>query len=663
MKTVIALIPIIPFIGFLINGFFANRIKRALSGIVACTTIGLSFVLSLVAFFSLLKLPPAERLVESTVFSWIQAGSFSVDVGFQLDPLSAVMILVVSGVGFLIHIYSIGYMHEEPSYARYFAYLNLFCFAMLVLVLANNFLLMFVGWEGVGLCSYLLIGFWYEKKSASDAGKKAFIVNRIGDFGFILAMCAIFFVFGTLDFTDVFGAIHEHTHQLNTVAFLGMSLVTLITLALFLGATGKSAQIPLYVWLPDAMEGPTPVSALIHAATMVTAGVYMVARCHSLYLLSGTSLAVVALVGAATAFFAATIGIMQNDIKRVLAYSTVSQLGYMFLGCGVGAFTAGIFHLMTHAFFKALLFLGAGSVIHAMSGEQDIRKMGGLRKKIPGTFWTFFVATLAISGVPGLSGFFSKDEILWYSYAGMWGEDLSIFLWVIGVLTAGITAFYMFRLVFVTFTGTTRADDETWHHVHESPRTMLYPLVMLAILALLGGYVGVPEILGGHNNFHHFLQPVFADVAHGEAHGADHGTAEAGKIVSHSMEWTLMTISVLVAAFGIFTAFILYSRKPAIPQSLADRYPKLYDLILNKYKIDELYETLVINPIKNMSERFLWHKVDEGVIDSIVNGVGRTATDSGSVLRLLENGVVHRYASALVLGLIGVLVYMLIILY
>ncbi|MFC1851118.1 NADH-quinone oxidoreductase subunit L [candidate division CSSED10-310 bacterium] len=656
MKTIIALIPVIPFFGFLINGLGSRWITRGLSGLIACLTIALSFIFSCIAFLSLIKLPAHDRLIETTVYTWIQAGSFSVDIGFQLDSLSAIMILVVTGVGLLIHIYSIGYMSHEPAYARYFSYLNLFTFAMLILVLGNNFLLMFVGWEGVGLCSYLLIGFWYEKKSASDAGKKAFIVNRIGDFGFILGMVAIFYVFGTLDFTDVFGAVDKHLEVLKQEPFLSISLITLITLALFLGATGKSAQIPLFVWLPDAMEGPTPVSALIHAATMVTAGVYMVARCHILYLLSGTSLQIVAVVGAVTALFAATIGIMQNDIKRVLAYSTVSQLGYMFLGCGVGAFAAGIFHLMTHAFFKALLFLGAGSVIHALSGEQDIRKMGGIRKKIPWTFGVFLVATLAISGVPFFSGFFSKDEILWYSYAGLWGSGMSLFLWFIGVLTAGLTAFYMFRLVFVTFTGQTRADEETFHHIHESPKVMIIPLVVLAILAFVGGYVGMPEIFGVHNYFHHFLEPVFEK-------GADLIQAPVDKHPSHSMEWLLMGISVLVAGLGILLATVLYYWKPAIPARLAKSLPGVYHLILDKYRIDELYDFLIVNPIKNFSDRFLWRGFDDKVIDGTVNGIGRTMTEGGSIIRLIENGIVHRYASAIVIGFIGIMIYMLTVLY
>jgi len=656
MDKLIALIPIIPLVGFLLNGLLGRWLTRRLSGVIACLSVFISFVFSCVSFYMLVQLPSSERTIETTVYTWIKAGHFSVDIGFQLDPLSAVMILVVSGVGFLIHVYSIGYMSHEASFARYFAFLNLFTFAMLVLVLANNFLLMFVGWEGVGLCSYLLIGFWYTKQSASDAGKKAFIVNRIGDFGFILGMIAIFAVFNSLDFTDVFSSVHKHESFLQQEYLLGMTFITLITLALFLGATGKSAQIPLYVWLPDAMEGPTPVSALIHAATMVTAGVYMIARCHVLFLLSGTSLQVVAVVGALTALFAATIGLVQNDIKRVLAYSTVSQLGYMFLACGVAAFGAGIFHLMTHAFFKALLFLGAGSVIHAMSGEQDIRKMGGIRRKVPVTFAVFLVATLAISGVPGLSGFFSKDEILWYAYAGIWNRGFSSFLWLIGVITAGITAFYMFRLLFMTFTGKTRAEETTYDHVHESPRVMLVPLVILAICAVLGGYVGIPEILGGHNMFHHFLGPVFEESAVAMTPAPD-------KIITHSVEWIFMLLSVLVASGGILLAAVMYYWKTDIPQKLAAQFPSIYRLVLEKYRIDELYNAIIIKPVRLVSDKILWKICDERMIDGMVNDFARVFQESGALVRLLENGIIHRYAGALVVGLIGFLVYTLTVIY
>ena len=488
--------------------------------------VGAAFVVALLCVLSLASRPADGRTFVQILFPWIQAGSLLVPAALQLDPLSSVMALVVTGVGFLIHVYSVGYMSHERAFARYFVYLNLFMFAMLTLVLANNYLLMFVGWEGVGLCSYLLIGFWYEKQSASDAGKKAFIANRIGDFGVLLAMFLVFWTFGSLSYTEVFARVP----LLRESGVLTTGLATAITLLLFLGATGKSAQIPLYVWLPDAMEGPTPVSALIHAATMVTAGVYMVARSSALFLLAPDTMMVVAVIGAVTAIFSATIGICQTDIKRVLAYSTVSQLGYMFLACGVGAFTAAIFHLMTHAFFKALLFLGSGSVIHALSGEQDMQKMGGLRKYVPVTFATMFVATLAIAGIPGLSGFFSKDEILWQAFSSSHGSPV---LWVIAALAAGITAFYMFRLVFLTFFGKSRMDPEVEKHAHESPWTMTVPLTILAVLSVAGGWIGIPAVLGGSNLFEHWLAPVFHPVAAAGAHGAAAGAAHGAEAGAH----------------------------------------------------------------------------------------------------------------------------------
>ncbi|HHI02639.1 MAG TPA: NADH-quinone oxidoreductase subunit L, partial [candidate division Zixibacteria bacterium] len=498
MEYSLYLIPLFPLIGFLINGLFLGRLSKKFVSFIACGAVGLSFFYSAHLFFELLSLPADARIIEEILFVWIPSGQFNVNIGFLLDPLSIVMVLVVTGVSFLIHIYSIGYMHDDPGYARYFTYLNLFVFSMLILVLADNYLLMFIGWEGVGLCSYLLIGFWFEKKSATDAGKKAFIVNRIGDFGFLLGLFIIFWQVGSLDFATVF-------EKAPAMFAVGGTLITAATLLLFLGATGKSAQIPLFVWLPDAMEGPTPVSALIHAATMVTAGVYMIARSNVLYMMAPTTLAVVAIVGMATAFFAGTIALAQNDIKRVLAYSTVSQLGYMFVACGVAAFTAGIFHLMTHAFFKALLFLGSGSVIHAMAGQQDMRYMGGLKKYMPTTYWTFIIATLAIAGIPLFSGFFSKDEILWKAFSSQYG---STWLWVFGFLAAGMTAFYMFRLVYLTFFGKERMESQTREHLHESPKVMTVPLMLLAVLSIVGGYVGIPHILGGVNHFEHFLEPV-----------------------------------------------------------------------------------------------------------------------------------------------------------
>ncbi|HXX36206.1 MAG TPA: NADH-quinone oxidoreductase subunit L, partial [Thermodesulfobacteriota bacterium] len=498
------LIPVFPAIGFLINGLFGRSLGKKVVSWVGPSVIGLSFLTSILVFRELIGMPVTERHFEKVIFDWVVSGSFQTVIGYQIDPLSILMALVVSGVSFFIHIYSVGYMHDDPGFTRYFTYLNLFVFMMLNLILANNFLLMFVGWEGVGLCSYLLIGFWYEKDSASNAGKKAFVVNRVGDFGFLLGMFLLFIHFGTLHFSDIFGALQKNPHMLDTAT------ATTITILLFIGACGKSAQIPIYVWLPDAMEGPTPVSSLIHAATMVTAGVYMVARCNVLYSLAPISMAVVAIVGVATAIFTASIGFCQNDIKKVLAYSTISQLGYMFLGVGVGAYSAGIFHLMTHAFFKGLLFLGAGSVMHALSGELDMRKMGGLRKKIPYTFWTFFIATLAIAGIPGLSGFFSKDEILWQAFSSPHGYWL---LWAVAALAAGMTAFYMFRALFMTFFGQSRVDEHVAHHVHESPKIMTIPLMVLAVLSIIGGYIGVPHILGGANHIHEFLAPVLGGGA------------------------------------------------------------------------------------------------------------------------------------------------------
>ena len=540
------LIPLFPAIGFLINGFFGRRYSKTVVSWVACSALGLSFLTSILIFFELIGRPPAERLFEKVIFDWVVSGNLNTVIGYQIDPLSILMALVVTGVSFFIHIYSVGYMHDDPGFPRYFTYLNLFVFMMLNLILANNFLLMFVGWEGVGLCSYLLIGFWYEKDSAANAGKKAFIVNRVGDFGFLLGMFLLFTSLGkhgvwSLDFTEVFANANE----------LDTATVTAITILLFVGATGKSAQIPLYVWLPDAMEGPTPVSSLIHAATMVTAGVYMIARCNVLYSMAPISMAIVAVVGVATAIYTASIGFCQNDIKKVLAYSTISQLGYMFLGVGVGAYSAGIFHLMTHAFFKGLLFLGAGSIMHALSGELDMRKMGGLRKKIPVTFWTFFIATLAIAGIPGLSGFFSKDEILWQAFSSSHGHFL---LWLVAAIAAGMTAFYMFRALFMTFWGECRADDHVKHHIHESPKIMTVPLMVLAVASVIGGYIGVPHVLGGANHIHEFLAPVLGGGAPPEkAHAGiailSQAWASGGEVGGHSaaIEFIMMAVSVAIA--------------------------------------------------------------------------------------------------------------------
>ncbi len=630
-------IPAFPFVGFVVNGLLGARLRRTYVGCIACTAMALAFAWAVVLFCRLVLEQPALRSFDYTYFTWIQAGTFRVPFGLLLDPLSMVMMLVVTGVGFLIHVYSLGYMHDDPSFARYFAYLNLFAAAMLLLVLGDNLLVLFVGWEGVGLCSYLLIGFWYEKKAASDAGKKAFIVNRVGDFGFLLAIFLAFWTFGSLEFKEMFRVAGSRFA-------VGDPTMVALTLLLFLGATGKSAQIPLYIWLPDAMEGPTPVSALIHAATMVTAGVYMVARCSVFYVLAPFSLGVVAAVGCATAVYAATIGLVQNDIKRVLAYSTVSQLGYMFLGCGVGAFVAGIFHLMTHAFFKALLFLGSGSVIHALAGEQDIRKMGGLRKRLPVTYWTFMAATLAICGIVPFAGFFSKDEILWETFtSGHW------LLYGLGLFGALLTAFYMFRLVFLTFHGGSRMDPETEAHVHESPKTMLIPLVILAVLSLVGGWIQVPLLQGG-KRLGAFLEPVFAAAR--DILGAEPQLMAGG----HWLEGAFMGLSLVVALAGILAAYRFYIRDLNVPARLAERHRRFYLLLLNKYYVDEWYQRLVVEPLRKGAD-LLWRGVDVKVIDGAVNGVGSAMMSFGALLRRLQTGYVHQYALSILIGVCALLVY------
>jgi NADH-quinone oxidoreductase subunit L len=629
MMDYVWLIPLFPLIGFLVNGLVGKSLPKKVVGTIGSMAVGLSFLVTVAIFLEFLQLPVDARSVEKVIYTWIASGPFKVSVAYLIDPLSLVMLLVVSGVSTLIHIYSIGYMYEDEGFYRYFAYLNLFVFAMLTLVSANNFLLMFVGWEGVGLCSYLLIGFWYEKKSASDAGKKAFVVNRIGDFGFLLGIFLIFWTFGSVDFKEVFALAAKYP--------VGSGVITAITLFLFLGATGKSAQIPLYTWLPDAMEGPTPVSALIHAATMVTAGVFMVARCSTLYVLAPISLTVVAAIGALTAIYAATIGIAQFDIKRVLAYSTVSQLGYMFLACGVGAFTSGIFHLMTHAFFKALLFLGSGSVIHGMHGEQDMRHMGGLKKYMPITYWTFILATLAIAGIFPFAGFFSKDEILFHSLVS--GHYV---FWGIATVAAFITAFYMFRAVFMTFHGEERFDH---HHVHphESPSLMTVPLMTLAGLSVVGGLIGFP-IIEGANKFKEFLAPSITPLVH----------------EIHAPAWfeiTMMIFSMAVAASGIFMAYKMYMKQPELPEKVVEKIPLVYDLVYHKYYVDEIYDAAVVEPIKNGSD-FLWHGVDEKVVDGAVNGSATTVGWLSSHLRKLETGFVQNYALAILIGVVLITGYL-----
>jgi NADH-quinone oxidoreductase subunit L len=609
-------IPLFPLLGVLINIFLGQRLGRRAVNIVSPGVVLLSFLVSLHAFWNL----PESGMLIDNVWEWIASGTLQVNFALRVDQLSAVMILVVTGVGFLIHVYSTGYMAHDKDVARYFAYLNLFTTSMLLLVLGENLLLLFVGWEGVGLCSYLLIGFWYTDDEKASAGKKAFIVNRVGDAGFLLGMFLLFWTLGEKGvWTLSFSEIQQHA------AALPADIVTIICLLLFVGATGKSAQIPLYVWLPDAMAGPTPVSALIHAATMVTAGVYMIARLHFLYSMSATALAVVATIGAATAFFAATIGLVQTDIKKVLAYSTVSQLGYMFLGLGVGAYTAGVFHLMTHAFFKALLFLGAGSVIHGMSDEQDISKMGGLKNKMPVTFWTFFVACLAIAGVPGLSGFFSKDLILEEAFVSPLGSPK---LWLVGAIGAGMTAFYMFRLLFVTFFGENRSSHEVQHHIHESPASMTVPLAVLAVLSVVGGYFTLS----------HYLSPIFG------AHHEEHVPA----LVKY--------LPTVLGLGGIGLAYVMYVLNPALAENLARSLSALHNLLLNKYYIDELYDAVIVRPIAAMSV-WLWKVWDMIVIDGTVNGAAHTMEANGLILRLWQTGNVQNYALSFLIGAAAILGY------
>jgi len=601
------LIPVLPFIGFVLNGLLGRRLPKAVVSAIALLAPLGSFLV--VLFASRAALAHTEGYG-----TWITAGSFNVDITFVLDQLSLVMLLVITGVGFLIHIYSVGYMHSDEGYWRYFAYLNLFLFFMTTLVLAGNALVMFVGWEGVGLASYLLIGFWFQKKSAADAGKKAFIVNRIGDFGFLIGLFLLIATFGTLSFSDLAARVAANPTMSGGV-------LTVIALCLFIGATGKSAQLPLYVWLPDAMEGPTPVSALIHAATMVTAGVYMVARTHFIFDRSPLALSVVAIIGAATALFAATIGLVQTDIKRVLAYSTVSQLGYMFLGCGVAAYSAAIFHLMTHAFFKALLFLAAGSVIHAMGGEQDMRKMGGLRAKTPITFWTMTAAVFAISGFPFLSAFFSKDAILAATFAS---GSLGKLLWFVGLVTAGLTAFYMFRLWYLTFFGETRSHDA---HPHESPWPMLGPLVILAILSIGGGWIGA-------SRFGAFLSPVLGTK-----------TEE----MSGSLEYIMMALAVAAGAVGWFIAHRMYHQRSAAAQ-LAAPAPAGYNLLQNKYYVDEFYGLTIVKPLIAVSKYFLEWVVDNAILGGLAWALGALAVFFGAILQRWQSGNIRSYAAWLALG-------------
>ncbi|MGE5172601.1 MAG: NADH-quinone oxidoreductase subunit L [Betaproteobacteria bacterium] len=627
-----ALIPLLPFTGFLIAGLFGKFLKEKAAYFPIAGVIG-AFLLAVGAFFDVL----GGAKINENLYTWISVGSFSVNVGLQIDQLTTVMLLVVTTLSSLIHIYSVGYMHGDKGYPRFFAYLALFTFFMLVLVMANNFLLMFVGWEGVGLCSYLLIGFWYEKKSAADAGVKAFVVNRVGDFGFVLAVLLIFLTFGTLDFTEVFASVGTSVTDQTYHLFGGeISVITLIALLLFLGATGKSAQLPLYVWLPDAMEGPTPVSALIHAATMVTAGVFMVARCAPIFSLSETAMNTVAIVGGLTAVFAATIGLVQNDIKRVIAYSTISQLGYMFLGLGVGAFSAGIFHLTTHAFFKGLLFLASGSVIHALSGEQDMRKMGALRPKIKITWAVFFIGTLALSGIPPFAGFFSKDEILWNVYNA---PAIGPLLWFLGLVGAFMTAFYSFRLIYLTFYGKSRVDHEVEHHVHESPKVMTVPLMILAFFSATIGLIGMPIIQHG-NLFGEFLAPLFPHVEHAAEHE------------SHWPEILAMIVSVIVAAAGWRLALGWYKKSTEWPDKVANKFKGAYTLLLNKYKVDELYNYIFVDGLVHKMAKFLYTIGDVKIIDGFINGLAGAIGNTSQSGKKLQTGYVQQYAFTMGLGLV-----------
>ncbi len=634
MLNYLWIIPALPLLGSALNGLFGSKWPNKIVSAVAVGSTGLSFLAALEAVREFTQLAPENIPWVEQYFTWIVAGDFRAGFDLQIDHLTVVMLLVVTGVGWLIHIYSTGYMAHEGGYYRFFSYLNLFMFFMLILVLASNYVLLFVGWEGVGLSSYLLIGFYFLRKSAADAGKKAFIVNRIGDFGFMLGMFLLFRTFGTLDFVPLFAK--AGPRPADAMGHLG--LFTVACLLLFMGACGKSAQLPLYVWLPDAMEGPTPVSALIHAATMVTAGVYVVARSNILFTHAPTALFVVAIVGCATAFFAATIGLVQTDIKRVLAYSTVSQLGYMFLACGVAAFSAGIFHLMTHAFFKALLFLASGSVIHAMGGEQDMNRMGGLSKKIRWTYLTMLTATLAIAGFPPLAGFFSKDSILLNAYQSEHGGRI---LYAFGLLTALLTAFYMFRLIFLTFHGKPRYDEHKVH-VHESPKSMLVPLMILAVLSIIGGCMAAPPFSGAPDYFAQFLDPAFAQ--------GGVGNAAAAEATARALETPLAVVAVVTALLGFAVAFWLYLKQPGKPEQLANSMRGAYTTLLNKYYVDEIYAALIVKPLLWISRTVLWQAVDVRTIDATVNGIAEGASDLGDGVRHTQSGNTRSYAVWVVIG-------------
>ncbi|CAN5631379.1 NADH-quinone oxidoreductase subunit L [soil metagenome] len=633
MSNYFLLVTLLPLVGFLINGLFGKKINNEkVSGVISSLAVLIPFIIASMTFLELMNMEPESRKITLMFYNWINTGSFSLNYSYYIDPLSISLVLIITGIGFLIHVYSIGYMHGDKGFAKFFAFLNLFIFAMLHLVLGDNLLVVFLGWEGVGLCSYLLIGFWYEKKFTGDAAKKAFVVNRIGDFGFMLAMFFIFQKFGTLEFQKFLPSM--------TGMPVNDTLLLTIALLLFLGACGKSAQIPLFIWLPDAMAGPTPVSALIHAATMVTAGIYLIARCSLLYALTPTATYVILIVGIATALMSATIALKQNDIKKILAYSTVSQLGFMFIALGTGSYWVAIFHLITHAFFKALLFLGSGSVIHGMHEEQDIRKMGALKDKMKITYITFFIGSLAISGIPPLSGFFSKDEILFqtFSIAG-----LTYYIPVL--LTAGLTAFYMFRMVSLTFYGKPRY-DEKHVHPHESPSTMTVPLMILAVLAAIGGFMGLPHFLG-HNALETWLEPVFAE--------ANKVLANIHPVKEHStgVEIGLLLLSVAVAIAAIMLALKKFNNQTKFQDETG--FGKVLE---NKYYVDEIYDAVIVNPIQKTSDKFLWRIFDIKIIDGSVNGISRYFSNLSFDWRKIQTGVIQDYTTISVAGVVLILLYL-----
>ncbi len=621
---IITLIPLLPLLGFLIITLGSKQVAHGAASFIACGAVLISFFLATWIFVFLLNAGTDVHSVKTNLFTWIAAGDFSVDMSFLVDPLSATMLLIITGVGFLIHVYSIGYMHDDPGFNKFFSYLNLFVFFMLMLVMGSNYLVMFVGWEGVGLCSYLLIGFWFKNQDYNDAANKAFIMNRIGDLGLLLGLILIFMNYGSLDYAKVF----------SNAQSADAATITAITMLLFIGAMGKSAQIPLYTWLPDAMAGPTPVSALIHAATMVTAGVYMVARNNILYTFSPASLQLVLIIGLATALFAATIALTQNDIKKVLAYSTVSQLGLMFVALGVGAYGSGIFHMMTHAFFKALLFLGAGSVIHALHHEQDIRRMGGLKKYLPVTYATFLIGVLAISGIPPFAGFFSKDEILANAFAQnpvAWGVALAASL---------LTSFYMFRLFFLTFHGNPRMSEDKLHHIHESPKSITIPLMVLAALSIIGGFFNVPAALFGSSRLEGFLAPVFEQSAALTEHPE----------LSHSTEYALMGTVVLLTLVIIGVAYSMYVSKNQVPAAEGE-VKGIQKLLYHKYYIDEIYNTIIVKPLY-WKAAFLDRIIEKMGIDRFVNAAGESVIDWSKVFRFLQNGGIGFYIFAMVIGIV-----------